>query len=268
MRWEDQMTVNYDELAEQYSRYRKPDARIASAIWTHLEGAELVVNVGAGLGSYEPENCEVLAVEPSEQMITLRQTSTSKVVRGSAESLPFDDGVFDASMALLTVHHWSDIRQGLKEMLRVTNGKVVLFTWIGYGGNFWLEDYISAIRGVDLELFPSLQELEELLGPVTVEPINIPYDCTDGFMCAYWRRPRAYLDAGVRKAISTFSRVGNIHQGLLKLTDDLDSGKWVRKYGHLLEKQSMDLGYRVVVRDNTMAQTDAAAKSRPSTGLS
>ena len=94
------MPVNYDELAEEYSRYREPDARIASAIWAHLEGAELVLNVGAGMGSYEPDNCGVLAVEPSEQMITLRPTSKSKIVRGSAESLPFDSGVFDASMAI------------------------------------------------------------------------------------------------------------------------------------------------------------------------
>ena len=247
------MPVNYDELAEQYRRYRKPDKRIASAIWAHLEGAERVLNVGAGIGSYEPDDCEVLAVEPSAQMITLRRTSTSKVVRGSAESLPFEDGVFDASMALLTIHHWSDVRQGLNEMLRVTHGKVVLFTWIGYGGDFWLEDYISAIRGIDLKLFPTLQELEEILGSVTVEPLEIPHDCTDGFMCAYWRRPRAYLDSGVRKAISTFSRVRDIHEGLRKLEDDLDIGKWDRKYGHLLNKNSMDMGYRIVVRDKTIA---------------
>ena len=260
------MPVNYDELAEQYRRYRTPDARIASAIWAHLEGADRVLNVGAGIGSYEPDNCEVLAVEPSEQMITLRRTSTSKVVRGFAESLPFDDGVFDASMALLTIHHWSDIRQGLNEMLRVTSGKVVLFTWIGYGGDFWLEDYISAIRGIDLMLFPTLQELEEILGSVTVDPLEVPHDCTDGFMCAYWRRPRAYLDAGARKAISTFSRVGDIQKGLRKLEDDLDSGKWDKKYGHLLAKQSLDLGYRVVVRDKTIAQPGAAAESRHAGG--
>ena len=59
-----QMPVNYDALAEQYRRYRTPDARIASAIWAHLDGAEHVLNVGAGIGSYEPISCKVLAVEP------------------------------------------------------------------------------------------------------------------------------------------------------------------------------------------------------------
>ena len=170
-------------------------------------------------------------------------------------------------MAILTIHHWSDICKGLKEMVRVTNGKIVLFTWIGYGRDFWLEDYISAIRGVDLKLFPTLQKLEELLGSVTVASVEIPHDCTDGFMCAYWRRPRAYLDPGVRKAISTFSRVRDIHEGLRKLEYDLDSGNWDRKYSHLLAKQSMDLGYRVVVHNKITAQPGAAAETRPASRL-
>ena len=248
------MAVNYNELANQYRHYRTPDPRIASAIWAHLAGAERVLNVGAGIGSYEPDNCEVLAVEPSEKMIALRPISASKVIRGFAECLPFSDGVFDASMAILTIHHWLDIRQGLNEMLRVTNGKIILFTWIGYGDDFWLEDYISAIRGIDAEIFPTLQELEEMLGSITVETIEIPHDCTDGFMCAYWCRPKAYLDAEVRKAISTFSRISDIQDGLQNLEKDLHSGKWDREYGHLLAKQSRDFGYRVVVRDKTVAQ--------------
>jgi SAM-dependent methyltransferase len=246
------MPVNYDDLAKPYSRYRTPDTRIASAIWTHLKGAERVLNIGAGIGSYEPTNCEVVAVEPSKQMIALRPSSTSKVIRGSAESLPFKEEVFQASMAILTIHHWSDIRRGLNEMLRVTSEKVVLFTWIGYGGDFWLEDYIPEIRGIDAKLFPTLQELEEMLGAITVVPVEIPHDCTDGFMCAYWRRPRAYLDPDVRKAISTFSRICCIQEGLQNLEKDLDSGKWDRAYGHLLAKQHIDLGYRVVVRDKTI----------------
>ncbi|MGD9098740.1 MAG: class I SAM-dependent methyltransferase [Desulfobacterales bacterium] len=258
------MSVNYDELAESYRRYRTPDARIASSIWAHLEGAERVLNVGAGTGAYEPDNCEVVAVEPSEQMTMLRRTSRAKLVRASAENLPFDDGAFDASMALLSIHHWSDIRRGLKEMLRVTIGNIVVFTWVGYGNDFWLEDYISAMRGIDLALFLDLRELEEILGSITVEPVEIPYDCSDGFMCAYWRRPRVYLNPAAWKAISTFSRIGAIEESLRNLEDDLASGEWDRKYGHLLAKPSMDLGYRLVVCDRAMARPGAAAAADPS----
>ncbi len=255
------MSVNYSALAEAYFRHRMPDRRIASAIGSHLNGADRVLNVGAGIGAYEPNNCEVVAIEPSEKMIAWRPPSTTTVIRGYAERLPFKSLVFEASMAILTIHHWSDIRQGLNEMLRVTRGKIILFTWIGYGEDFWLEDYIPEIHGIDLALFPTLKELEEILGPLTVEPVEIPHDCTDGFMCAYWRRPEAYLNSDVRKAISTFSRIGNIQERLQRLEDDLDSGRWGQKYGHLLLEETMDLGYRVVVSDRESNRQGEKAES-------
>ena len=77
-----QVTVNYDRLAEQYKMYRRPDPGIAKAIWPHLAGARRVLNVGAGIGSYEPGDCEVIAVEPSEEMIALRSSATWRAVRG------------------------------------------------------------------------------------------------------------------------------------------------------------------------------------------
>ena len=52
-------------------------------------------------------------------------------------------------------------------------------------------DYIPEIQEVDESLFPSVEDLEAVLGPVRVLPVCIPHDCTDGFLCAYWRRSRA-----------------------------------------------------------------------------
>lgn len=243
------LIVNYDQLAEHYRMYRKPDPRIAAPIWAHLAGARRVLNVGAGIGSYEPSDCEVVALEPSKEMISLRSKLTATVIQGHAEHLPFNDREFDASMAVLTIHHWADLRKGLGEMLRVTEGKIVLLTWVGYGDDFWLEDYIPEIRGVDNELFPTVGELDEMLGHTAVETVEVPHDCSDGFMCAYWRRPETYLDAYARNAISTFARIGDVSDGLRELERDLDSGAWNEKYGDLIDKQSIDLGYRIVARD-------------------
>lgn len=247
------MPVNYDQLAEQYKVYRKPDPRIAERIQFHVQEAKRVLNVGAGLGSYEPENCDVVALEPSHQMIVRRKKSKAKLIQGVAEDLPFADDAFDVSMAILTMHHWSDIVSGLREMLRVSKNKIVLFTWVGYGSNFWLEDYIPEIRGIDEKLFPTLEELDQILGGISVGTVDIPFDCTDGFMCAYWRRPEAYLDPVVRKAISTFSRIPGIRDGLSKLQNDIASGAWLKKYSHLLEKESLDLGYRLVICERSGA---------------
>jgi hypothetical protein len=55
----------YDRIGATYASTRRPDPRIAAVIAGALAGARSVVNVGAGAGSYEPIDREVLAVEPS-----------------------------------------------------------------------------------------------------------------------------------------------------------------------------------------------------------
>jgi len=135
------MSVNYDQLAESYKRYRKPDPRIAARILFHIDDTQKILNVGAGNGSYEPEDCKIFAIEPSYEMILLRKNSKAALIQGLAENRPFKDDIFDISMAILTLHHWSDVASGLKEMLRVTKNRIILFTWIGYGNDFWLEKY-------------------------------------------------------------------------------------------------------------------------------
>lgn len=247
------MQTLYDAIGTRYSNYRRPDPRIATALNAELGQAVSIVNIGAGVGSYEPRDRSLVAVEPSRLMISQRAKSGPPVVQARAESLPFRDAAFDVATAILTIHHWADVERGLCEAQRVTRGRIVLLTWVGFGQDFWLLDYLPQIREVDEPLFPSIEALVHLLGPVRVTPVPIPHDCTDGFLCAYWRRPHSYLDEGVRGAISTFSRVLDIHDGLRKLEEDLDSGVWQHRYSHLCQIDSMDFGYRVVVCDRKAA---------------
>ncbi len=244
------MSVDYNQLSKQYKNYRRPDTRILRQIQYYLQNAQCILNVGAGIGSYEPVDSKVVAIEPSFEMISKRDNSKALLVQAIAEKLPFKNNIFDCSMAILTIHHWSNAISGLKEMIRVTKYKIVLFTWIGYGNNFWLENYIPEIIGIDIKLFPTIDELKRILGNVIVEIVEIPYDCTDGFMCAYWRRPEMYLDPNVRKAISTFSRIPENPEGLNKLRKDIESGEWYNKYSYLLDKETIDLGYRLVISEN------------------
>ena len=72
---------------------------------------------------------EVIAVEPSAEMIAQRPAGSAPVVQASAESLPFAEDSFDAAMAVLTVHHWADLDAGLAEMRRVTRRRIVLVTF-------------------------------------------------------------------------------------------------------------------------------------------
>ncbi len=248
------MSVNYDTIAPEYVNYRVPDARIDAAIRAHIMPGEKVLNVGAGLGAYEPQDCDVTAIEPSLEMIARRASIRAKALQGSAEHLPFDDDSFDASLAILTIHHWQDIHKGLRELKRVTRGKVIILTWNGDYGDFWLPDYLPEIASIDKELFPSIDQLSRMLGGRTrSEVLEIPHDCTDGFMCAYWRRPEMYLIPAARQAISTLSRVSDTSSGLNRLRKDIQLGHWHQQYESLLEKTSLDCGYRLVVYDKSAA---------------
>ena len=241
------MAQLYDRIGREYAARREPDPRIADAILRALGNAGSVVNVGAGAGAYEPSDRQVVAVEPSMTMIAQRATGPAAVVQASATSLPFGNDSFDAALAVLTVHHWPDQRLGLSELRRVARDRIVVLTWDRAAPGFWLTDYFPEILDIDRRIFASLDDFEQTLGAVAVETVPIPHDCTDGFLGAYWRRPAAYLDERVRSAISTFSRLSGIKPGLDRLDADLASRDWERRYGELLEKTELDLGYRLII---------------------
>jgi SAM-dependent methyltransferase len=241
------MRALYDTIGVDYSNLRRPDPRIAKAIHAHLEGAASVLNVGAGAGSYEPTHLRVIAVEPSAEMIRQRPQDSAIVVQATAEDLPFDDQSFDASMAILTVHHWSDVAKGLREMRRVTRGKIIVLTFDPQASNFWLLDYLPELGTLDQQYMPGIADFEAVLGPVRRIAVPIPHDCTDGMLCAHWRRPAAYLDPKVRRSMSSFWKIGNVAEPLRRLENDLQSGEWARKYSRFLDQESYDFGYHLLV---------------------
>ena len=243
------MPAVYDKIGIGYANLRKPDHRIAKAIYQALGDARSVLNVGAGTGSYEPTDRLVTALEPSAEMISQRPREAATAHQGVAEALPFADNQFEAAMAVLTVHHWSNLEIGLNEMRRVATDRLVILTFDPAAPYFWLADYIPEIIELDQPIMPELAAFERILGEITVESISIPKDCTDGFLGAYWQRPEAYLDPKVRAAISTFSKLENISDALARLTEDLESGVWEKRYGHLMEAESLDIGYRLVVAE-------------------
>jgi SAM-dependent methyltransferase len=102
--------ATYDRIGVGYTSVRRADPRIDARIRAAVGKAERIVNVGAGTGSYEPDNRVVAAVEPSSEMIEQRSPRSAPAVRAIAEELPFPDGAFDAALAILTVHHWSALR--------------------------------------------------------------------------------------------------------------------------------------------------------------
>src|SRR5262245_5671434 len=107
---------DYDKFGQGYSGYRQTDPRIFAYIRKALGNAQTVLNVGAGAGSYEPDDRYVIAVEPSVVMRSQRRRKNKiPAVIAYGDNLPFDDNSFDASTAILTIHHWPDIDKGLRE---------------------------------------------------------------------------------------------------------------------------------------------------------
>ncbi len=239
----------YDRIGVGYSAVRRPDPRIETRIWSALAGATRVVNVGAGTGSYEPQDRVCVAVEPSERMAAQRPTGSAAVVRAIAESLPFDDDTFDGAMAVLTVHHWTDPRAGLSEVRRVTKGPVAVFTFdTSVHNTMWIYDYLSAAAELDADHLESA-EIADALGGGRVETVLVPHDCVDGFGHAYWQRPEAYLDPAVRAGTSCFTRLPDdtVDVAIDRLRRDIDSGRWAQDHADLLELDQFDAGFRLVI---------------------
>lgn len=265
----------YAVLGASYAASRQPDPRIAAVIRAALGSARTVVNVGAGAGSYEPPDVRLAAVEPSAVMVGQRPLRAAPPVRALAENLPFPDDAFDAALAVLTVHHWRSAAAGLAELRRVARCQVVL-TWDPeVTSRFWLlTDYLPQIPAHERGL-ACLDAVCAGLGQgdspgrgagdvaveLTVHPVLVPADCTDGFLGAYWRRPEAYLRPAIRAAISSLSLIDQdaVRAAMSRLAADLAIGRWQARHRGLLTRGELDLGYRLVVARQRSPQARGAA---------
>ncbi|MDY7089720.1 MAG: MerR family transcriptional regulator [Actinomycetota bacterium] len=246
---EEQLKMLYDVIGPAYPATRRTEPRIAARIWEALGDARTVLNVGAGTGSYEPHDRDVTAVEPSAVMRAQRPPGAAPCVAAAAESLPFEDQSFDAAMAVSTVHHWPDPIAGLREMRRVAR-RVVVFTYdaAGWRERFWLtRDYLPEVAELGAG-WPALADMTRAIGG-RAEPVLIPWDCADGFFEAYWRRPDAYLDEHVRRAVSVWTRVGTEaeRRAVAALREDLASGRWAERNRDVLALDTAELGLRLLI---------------------
>jgi SAM-dependent methyltransferase len=244
--------VDYERHGRTYARHRQADPRIAARIHEALGDAHTVLNVGAGAGSYEPEDRWVLAVEPSATMRAQRPAGAAPAIDARAEALPLDDDAVDAAMACVTIHHWDSPEAGLSELRRVSRGPVVVFTFELDHLPAWQLEYLREGVAKERPRFPAINEVAAALGGRTrVEHIATPGDCTDGFFEAFWRRPEVLLDPEVRRAQSVWALLEpGVEQSIVeRLTTALDCGKWDAEHGYLREQQELDGALRLVISE-------------------
>jgi len=243
---------DYERGGQEYANVRRTDPRIAAMVHEALGPARTVLNVGAGAGSYEPTDRYVVAVEPSATMRAQRSPHAVPALRGVAEELPFDGDSFDAAMAMVTVHQWRDVEAGLRELRRVTRGPVVVLTFDGDAlDRFWLADYVPELIEAERRRYPGLGLIAETLGGgATIRTVPIAKDCFDGFTEAFFARPEAFVEEGVRRGQSAWGFVeGGVEQRFVeRLRGDLKSGWWDAHYGALRRQDFFEGSLRLVVQ--------------------
>jgi SAM-dependent methyltransferase len=149
--------VSADSYARFMGRFSTPlAAPFADLGLQDVDPGSRVLDVGSGPGMLTAElarrcgEANVAAVEP---MVAFAEANAAAhpeadVRVASAESLPYDDGVFGAALAQLVVHFMSDPVAGLAEMARVTapGGRVSACVWDHGGDSGPLSPFWRAVK--------------------------------------------------------------------------------------------------------------------------
>ena len=165
--------MTFEVAAEAYDRFMgRYSVQLAPQLaeFGGVRAGQRVLDVGCGPGALTGELVRrvggeaVTAVDPSEPFVAAAKARhpTVNVQRASAESLPFDDGVFDAALAQLVVHFMVDPVAGLREMARVTQpgGVLAACVWDHAGNRSPLAGFWQVAR----ELDSGAQDESELAG--------------------------------------------------------------------------------------------------------
>ncbi len=188
-------------------------------------------------------------------MIAQRPPGAAPVVQASAEALPFGDDSFDATVAMLTAHHWADLNAGLSEMLRVARLRVVMVTFDSEAlTDLWITaDYFPEMLKLKRPSGASSRNLATMLPAATSSPLPVPRDCEDHFFAALWARPELLFDEEVMRPMWVWQSISEDSRraGRERLAADLQSGVWEERYGHLRETPELDVGLRMVVSEST-----------------
>jgi|SRR6185437_3338588 len=244
--------TRYDSIGIGYSQCRREDPVLYEKIISALGRSQTVVNVGAGAGSYEPRDRTVLAVEPSDVMALQRSPGKLPAIKATADRLPFHDKSVDASMTVLSMHHWHpDQMAGVHEMRRISRERVVIVTIDPrISGQMWLmADYLQEVADLDDQIFPWPERICEWLGHATeIEVVPTSRDTVDWSLVSFWAHPERVLNPAARAATSGFARQSRsvVDRVVSDVERDLHSGLWERKHGHLRRLTEYDAGTRII----------------------
>lgn len=154
--------MSFEVAAESYGRFMGRFSEPLSDSFVEVAGlraGQRALDVGCGPGALTARLVDrlgadaVAGVDPSMPFVEAARARFPGVDlrHGAAESLPFDDGVFDAALAQLVVHFMEDPVAGLREMGRVVRpgGVVASCVWDYAGNQSPLSTFWSVVEEID-----------------------------------------------------------------------------------------------------------------------
>ena len=128
--------------------------------------------------------------------------------------------------------------------------RVVLAIDFERHADFWLlREYLPEVRAHTLRCAPAADVIADAIGATHCMELPTFRDLEDGVLGAHWSRPEAYLDPTVRANNSgtALADQAAVARGVARLQADLASGVWHERHADMLELDSIDLGYRLLV---------------------
>jgi ubiquinone/menaquinone biosynthesis C-methylase UbiE len=238
------MKAKYDKIGIDYNLTRKADRYLTERLYDLLnpDKSGLFLDIGCGTGNYtielQKKGLNFIGMDPSTEML-LKANKINNSINwriGTAEKTDLEHESIDGIIAVLTIHHWSDLNIGFAELNRVlkNNGRIVIFTStpIQMKG-YWLNHYFPKMVNDSIIQMPSFEKVKSAMNRVgfeilATEKYFVKPDLQDHFLYCGKERPELYLNEEVRKGISSFSALANqqeVEKGLMKLRKDIDTGK-------------------------------------------
>lgn len=237
--------VLYDAIGTGYNHTRQADPFIAEKIYESVvsDTDGLYLDIGCGTGNYtltiKEKGLNVCGIDPSEKMLEIARMRDRAVEwkQGKAEGIPAEDNLFDGIFGTLTLHHWSNIAAGFKELYRVLKpgGRIAFFTSDPLQmQDYWLNHYFPEMLSESISQMPAFEMLKttaENSGFTMLSPEKyfVQDGLKDHFLYVGKNRPELYFDETIRNGISSFIALSNkseVEKGLSELRKDLDSEKF------------------------------------------
>lgn len=252
------MAERYDSIGIGYDNSRKADPWIAQRLFELLTNGQsngIYLDLGCGTGNYtsllEKMGLQLIGVDPSEAMLEKAKAKQTSVtwLKGKAEHIPLGPETVDGVLACLTIHHWNDLKKGFQEIHRVLkdDGNIVIFTTLPeQTAAYWLRHYFPKMIEQSATSLPYARDIENAFSQAGLriiyqEPYFVRPDLQDRFLNSGKYKPELYLDAKMRKSISSFSLIANqeeVKKGLKDLESDIATGR-VRE---VIQRHENDLG--------------------------